>query len=292
MSGRRSLRPAAPQARFPPIGARPRVALPRRLGGSAPGPGGRSAANDPYSRLVALLKLLLPAIGLALLLLVAAWPRLAALFQSVGTGLAAIDLREARELKMVNPRYAGSDRQNRPYVLTAAIGRQMPDRTDLLSLERPRADMTTRRGTVTVTAATGIYQAQAKLLDLFRRVSIVRTDGTRFSTESAHVDFTGNTAEGHDPVKGRGSWGRVAAQGFRILDKGDRVIFTGRSDLALRGVAPRAHPAAPTALPPVVATQAAAIEAAAVDSVALAQRRPVAAPRRPAPVRKVGRHAG
>jgi lipopolysaccharide export system protein LptC len=264
----------------------------RRAAFRGAGRGARRAGADRHSRRVARLKMLLPAFGLGLLLLVAAWPRLAALFENVGAGFAGIDLREARELRMVNPRYAGIDRQNRPYVLTAAVGRQMPDRTDLLSLTRPRAEMTARHGVVTVTAATGIYQAQAKLLDLFRRVSIVRTDGTRFSTESAHVDFTGNTAEGHDPVKGRGSWGRVAAQGFRILDKGDRVIFTGRSDLALRGVAPRAHPAAPTALPPVVATQAAAIEAAAVDSVALAQRRPVAAPRRPAPVRKVGRHAG
>jgi lipopolysaccharide export system protein LptC len=253
------------------------------------GPAERRAGGDPHSRRVALLKLLLPALGLGLLLLVAAWPRLAALFDNVGAGFAAIDLREARELKMVNPRYAGIDRQNRPYVLTAAVGRQMPDRTDLLSLTRPRAEMTARHGAVTVTAATGIYQAQAKLLDLFRRVAIVRTDGTRFATDSAHVDFTDNTAEGHDPVKGHGSWGRVAAQGFRILDKGNRVIFTGHADLVLRGAAPRAHPAAPPALPPAVATQAAAIEAA---SVALVERRPVAAPHRPAPARKSARRAG
>ncbi|HZU89057.1 MAG TPA: LPS export ABC transporter periplasmic protein LptC [Stellaceae bacterium] len=265
MNGWRSLHPAAPQARVPPLGARSRVALPHRGG-------------DPYSRLVALLKRLLPAIGLTLLLLVAAWPRLAMLFQSVSVGFAAIDLREARELKMINPRYAGSDRQNRPYVLTAAIGRQMPDRTDLLSLERPRADMTTRHGIVVVTAATGIYQAQTKLLDLFRRVWIVRQDGTHFSTESAHVDFSDNSAEGHNPIRGSGPWGAVAAQGFRILDKGARVIFTGHADLVLKGAAPRPKPAAPPSLPPAVAARAAEIEAAAARSAAPG-RRPAAAPR-------------
>ena len=31
---------------------------------------------------------------------------------------------------MVNPRYAGTDRSNRPFVVTAAIGRQVPDRDD------------------------------------------------------------------------------------------------------------------------------------------------------------------
>ena len=39
---------------------------------------------------------------------------------------------------MVNPRYAGIDRLNRPYVVTAAVGRQMPDRNDLMSLEQPQ----------------------------------------------------------------------------------------------------------------------------------------------------------
>lgn len=253
----------------------------------------RRAGGDPYSRRVARLKLLLPAVGLALLLLVAGWPRLAALFESVRVGLTAIDLREARELKMVDPHYAGLDRQNRPYVLTAAIARQVPDRTDLVSLTRPHAAMTLRRGAVVVTAATGIYQSQARLLDLFREVVITRGDGTRFLTDDAHVDFTDNSAEGHDPVSGRGPWGTVRAQGFRILDKGMRVIFTGRSDLVLKGAAARLRPAPPPALPPAVAARAAAVAAAALIPAAPARRRPPAAHHRPArPARKAGPHAG
>jgi lipopolysaccharide export system protein LptC len=290
MSAWRSMPPATPRVPLPIAGPRAHLWMPRRRAAfRGAGRGDRRTGGDSHSRRVARLKLLLPALGLGLLLLVAAWPRLAALFANVGAGFAAIDLREARELKMVDPRYAGIDRQNRPYVLKAAVGRQMPDRTDLLSLTRPRAEMTARHGILTVTAATGIYQAQARLLDLFERVSIARPDGTRFSSDSAHVDFTDNTAEGHDPVEGHGSWGRIAAQGFRILDKGDRVIFTGRSHLVLRGAAPRAHPAAPPALPPAVARHAAAIEAAAV---ALDGRRPAAPPHRPMPARKVGRRAG
>ncbi len=35
---------------------------------------------------------------------------------------------------MVNPRYAGADRTGRPFVVTAASGRQVPDRQDLMSL--------------------------------------------------------------------------------------------------------------------------------------------------------------
>ena len=287
MSGLRQMRPAPVQARVRfagPRGPSPRSpgVMPRRV---------RRTGGDPYSRRVARLKLLLPATGLALLLLVAAWPRLAVLFESVRVGFAAIDLREARELKMVDPRYAGIDRQDRPYVLTAAIGRQVPDRTDLVSLAGPRARMAMRHGTVVVTAASGIYQSQAKLLDLFQRVSIVRQDGTRFLTDGAHVDFSDNSARGHDPVWGRGPWGAVKAQGFRILDKGTRVIFTGRAELILRGAAARSRPAPPPTLPPAIAARAAAIEAAALTSAAPVRHRPIAAKRRPArPVHKARRH--
>jgi lipopolysaccharide export system protein LptC len=223
-----------------------------------------AGASDRYSRRVALLKRMLPALGLALLVLVALWPQLGPLLESVGLGLPVIDLREARELRMLNPRYAGVDRFNRPYVVTAAIGRQVPNRDDLMSLEAPKAELVLRHGaSVVVTAATAIYQSQAQLLDLFENVNLVHENGTRFVTQSAHVDVSASTAEGHDPVVGHGPSGDLAAQGFRILDKGDTVIFTGDSHLLLKGTKPTASPATPAALPPEVEAAAAQIAAAA-----------------------------
>src|SRR5947209_5124004 len=120
-----------------------------------------AALEDPHSRRVALLKRVLPAIGLALLLLIAMWPRLAPIWERMRFAFPAIDLREARELRMVNPRYAGTDRLGRPYVVTAAVGHQVPDRQDLMSLERARAEMKSHSGAdIVVTGDTGIYQSQ------------------------------------------------------------------------------------------------------------------------------------
>jgi lipopolysaccharide export system protein LptC len=210
-----------------------------------------------------------------LLLLVAVWPRLGPLLESVRLSFPAIDLREARELRMVNPRYAGTDRFNRPYVVTSAVGRQVPSRDDLMSLERPRAEMIMRRGaSVVVTAATAMYQSQAQLLDLFDDVNVLHENGTRFLTQRAHADLPSSTAEGHDPVSGHGPSGDITAQGFRILDKGDRIIFTGRSNLLLKGTKPNANPASPPALPAEVLETAARIEAAASTSPAVAPEEP------------------
>jgi len=239
-----------------------------------------TALGNRHSRRVALLKRVLPAIGLALLLLIAVWPRLAPLWERMRLIFPAIDLREARELRMINPRYSGTDRVGRPFVVTAAVGRQVPDRQDLVSLEMPQGNLKTHRGAdIVVTAATGIYQSQVQLLDLFGQVTLVHQDGTRFVTDSARVDVGNNTAEGSDPITGAGPSGDVKADGFRILDKGDTIIFTGKSDMLLKGAKPGTEKSAPAALPaPIAATAARAAVEAKPALAAAAARRPAIAP--------------
>ena len=72
------------------------------------------------------LKHVLPVIGGMMLVVIALWPRLGLLLENVALGFPVVDLREARELRMLNPRYAGIDRFNRPFVVTSAVGRQCP----------------------------------------------------------------------------------------------------------------------------------------------------------------------
>jgi lipopolysaccharide export system protein LptC len=220
-----------------------------------------AGVENPYSRRVALLKRTLPTIGILLLLLIALWPRLTPLWERIR--FPAIDLREARELRMLNPRYAGTDRLGRPYVVTAAVGHQVPDRQDLMSLERARADVKSHSGAdIVVTADTAVYQSQAQLLDLFGNVTMTHENGTRFVTNTARLDIAHNAAQGDDPVEGRGPSGDIKSQGFRIYDKGDTVIFTGRSAAILKGAKmTAANSAKPPMVPPPVAATAARVEA-------------------------------
>jgi lipopolysaccharide export system protein LptC len=243
---------------------------PPLIGDTRVAPDPRSGLGaDRYSRAVALLKRVLPAIGATLLLLVAMWPRIAPLIESVRLAMSAIDLREARELKMINPRYAGTDRLNRPYVITAAVGRQVPNRSDLMSLEDPKAVMIAHSGAkVVLTAATGIYQSQPQLLDLFEDVTLTHQNGTRFVTRRAHANLANNTAEGNDPVEGHGPSGDIWGQGFRVFDKGDTIIFTGQSHAILKSTKPTKAASAPAEPPAGIIKTAAAIEAAATATAA------------------------
>jgi lipopolysaccharide export system protein LptC len=242
-----------------------------------------SLPGNRYSRRVALLKVMLPAIGLSLLLLVFAWPRLAPLFDRLR--FAAIDLREARELRMLNPRYAGTDRDGHPFVVTAAVGRQVPQRDDVMALDRPQANLKSHSGAdIIVTADSGVYQTQTQFLDAFGNVTMTHENGTKITTATARLDAANNAAEGHDRVEGHGPSGDIVAQGFRVIDRGAIVIFTGQSNLLLKGTKVDQPPAAaPAAVPPPIAQAAAQLEKAETNAAPATH---------PAPARPTARPVG
>jgi lipopolysaccharide export system protein LptC len=194
-----------------------------------------------YSRFVYLTKLVLPAAACALLLLVAAWPRLEAVFETVHFDMPRIDLSEARDLHMAKARYTGIDRQERPFTITADVARQnAADGTsagagNLITLDRPKGDLTTVGGNwLELSGSTGLYQPQPQLLDLFGEVALYQDKGNEFHSTTAHVDMADGTAMGDDPVTGQGPFGNVTAEGFRILQRGDTIIFTGHAKLELQ----------------------------------------------------------
>ena len=194
----------------------------------------RPSVNRGYSRFVNLAKRILPAIALVLLLLVAAWPRLQDAIERVHFAPPQLDLREAQDVRMVQARYSGLDREHRPFVITANVARQNPGANDIVALERPKGDMTTASGAaIQVTARTGIYQPQTQLLDLFGDVRLLQDKGNEFRTGSAHIDMANGTADGHEPIEGEGPFGHASGQGFRVLERGDVIIFTGQSHLEL-----------------------------------------------------------
>jgi len=195
-----------------------------------------------YSRFVAWMKVALPAAAMALLLLVVVWPRIQSAVEHISK-LPRIDFSQARDLRMVNLHYAGKDRHNRPFTVTAEGARQRPEVDDLVELEGPKADLTTESDTwFALTAYSGLYRPQSQLLDLFGSVEVFQDKGNEFTTDSAHVDMAKGSAEGDDPIEGHGTFGSIKAEGFRIENQGDVIIFKGRTQLLLEQHGAREEP--------------------------------------------------
>jgi lipopolysaccharide export system protein LptC len=196
--------------------------------------GARTATGDQYSRFVAAMKRALPAIAVALLLLVALWPRVELSLRPMAD-LPRLDPRQARDLRMLDARYTGIDRRNRPFVLTADAAQQMSaDVNDLVGLEGPKGDLSPEgAGWSEVSAYAGTYQPKTQILDLFGNVAIFSERGDEFHTDVARMDLANNTSEGHEPVTGQGPFGHIEAEGFRTLDRGDTIFFTGHAHVEL-----------------------------------------------------------
>lgn len=210
----------------------------RARGGTAPtrppGQPPRLSGRSGYSMFVGLMKVLLPATAAGLILLVVAWPQLSLEGDRFRLGVSGLLPGQAETLSMLNARYESVDHKDRPYTITADMASQSERDENLIELQLPKADITLKDGTwLALTAKSGRYHREDEMLDLSGAVSLYHDKGFEMRTESARVDLERGTAEGNQPVQGHGAAGTIRAQGFRVFDRGARIVFTGKSHMVL-----------------------------------------------------------
>ena len=138
---------------------------------------------------------------------------------------------------MTDPHFMGTDSRNRPFTVTAE--RAVQDLTDdqLILLAQPKADMTLEDGAwVALQAKQGSYRRDAETLQLAGGVDLFHDQGYEIHTPSAAIDLNSGTAEGHEPVAAQGPFGELTAEGFRVVEQGAVVEFTGKSRLLLDSI--------------------------------------------------------
>jgi lipopolysaccharide export system protein LptC len=194
----------------------------------------RFSGRNRYSLFVGWMKLLLPALAAALVLLVVAWPQLLPMGRHGVSGLAKLGLDQADSLTMIKPHFEGMDKNDRPFTITADRASQASGDSEMIALEAPQADMTLEDGAwLALTAETGSYARERRLLELEGRVNLFHDKGFELATERALIDLAAGVARGDRPVSGQGPLGMVDAEGFEVHDRGRRILFTGESRLVL-----------------------------------------------------------
>lgn len=221
----------------------PLAAAPRPQASRLPPPSRRrnppSAGQLARRRIaIAVAKRLLPAAALALLASIALWPEFENAAERGRVAFRRLGEVRPDALHIVAPRYQGVDEQNRPYTVSAQSAAQSGSE-DIVQLRAPRADLLlTDGGWVYVEARQGRYDKPSNHLDLAGEVTIHHDDGTQFVTERAAIDITGGNAAGDRAVAAQGPFGTLTAEGFRLHDRGQVVVFTGRARAVLEGSTP------------------------------------------------------
>jgi len=191
--------------------------------------------NDSYTSFVSAMKVALPLLALVLVGVVLMLPQLDSAEKKVRAGIRQqIKAQDLENLYMVNARYIGSDEKNRAYTLTANSARQVSTDSDLVALEAPKADVATGNGHwVAMRASAGAFYRKAQTLVLFGDVNIFHDEGYTVRTDEIEMNLKSGTAKGSKPVVAHGPLGILRARGFKILDRGQTVLFTGKARLTI-----------------------------------------------------------
>lgn len=138
------------------------------------------------------------------------------------------------EVTVNDVKYDGKDDKGRPFSITANSASHADGDDRHIALKKPLADITMASGAyVALTANDGMLDRDADIVTLNGDVTLFHDNGLSFQTDSATIDLKGKTAEGNDVVEGQNGDGELVSQGFRVLDDGDTIVFTGKAYLKI-----------------------------------------------------------
>jgi lipopolysaccharide export system protein LptC len=193
----------------------------------------RRSRFDGYSRLLGFAKIVLPGVGLGILAVALLWQDLMPQAASK-RAVPQLGLEQLRQHEMSAPKFVGTDDKNRPYQVEARSARLAHAKSDTVILDLPKASITLESGNwVAVTSRGGEYNQRTKIITLNGDVHVFHDANYTFKTEQATFDTAKNQAWGDRPVFATGPKGTIESKGFRIEDKGQTIVFTGKTKVLL-----------------------------------------------------------
>jgi lipopolysaccharide export system protein LptC len=180
-------------------------------------------------------KWFMPLAGVGLLLAIAVWPELDRMEDRARVSFRRVIQAQPDAVRLVEPRYQGLDEENRPFTVTATVATQT-ENPDIVDLDRPRADVLLTDGSwVLLESDQGRFDKARHRLDLSGDVTLWQDGGNLLVTAAAEVQLQEGAASGDAPVAAQGPFGTLVSEGFRLTERGQVVVFTGRARAVLEG---------------------------------------------------------
>lgn len=198
-----------------------------------------SAARE--SRRVRRLRVLLPAAGLVLALVVAGTTVLSRIAISLAIG----DLKiTAAGLAMDAPHLSGSDGKGRTYAVSAEGATQDLRDTRVIRLAGIKATVTQPDGSsARISADSGVYDSAAQSVVLSENIRLDNSDGSGGRLERAEIDLDTGTLRSDSPVAFSSSFGDINAEKMGVAKSPGTVTFSGGVRMTIDPTARKGNPA-------------------------------------------------
>lgn len=187
--------------------------------------------NAHYSKFIRALRLTLPVIAL-LLVAIVFWASQSQDFTPTPRDEVLSEPQGQTEL--LNPRFESADKDKQPFTITAKKATQDQADPDLVYLEKPVSDMTSKDGHwIAIEADKGLYKQEARTLKLMGGMRLFHDQGYEMVADEADIDMLKQTAITKGAVEGRGPMGTIKAQKLRADGTTGTMIFEGPAKLVL-----------------------------------------------------------
>ncbi len=138
------------------------------------------------------------------------------------------------KITMEQPRLSGFTRDGRAYEVTAVAAAQDVTKPDIVELHNIRAKVQLQdKGTIQLTATTGIYDTKAETLKLEQDILLTSSAGYECRLSEALIDTRKGNVVSQHPVEVKMLQGTLNANGLEVTDSGDMVRFGGGVDMVL-----------------------------------------------------------
>ena len=184
-----------------------------------------------HTRLVRVLRVLLPLIMVGVIVL------LASLVVAHAIKRQAAAHRDATTpIRMVNPHFFGRDNQGRAYTFSARQAARDERSFQRVLLQYPSVtlDVDGARPS-TLTADTGVYREYSRILFLKGHVRADDAKTASFATDQAVVNTRTGVVNGAGALSSQTRMGTLNSRNFDAYDKGDRMVFKGGVHARLNG---------------------------------------------------------
>lgn len=174
------------------------------------------------SRLIRRLRILLPALIVAILLSL-----LGFVLHTTFLGRDAAPQEADAPIELVNPRFVGKDDKGRAFVITAASAVRDENDYQRVLLQAPALILDAEGVNPTrVTSKTGVFSEDRGMLNLDGGVKMGGGD-VAFETPSSIFNTATGELEGQGEIAGASSLGEITAKSYGVYDKGERLVFKG-----------------------------------------------------------------
>ena len=143
-----------------------------------------------------------------------------------------IDFQAARQV-LRKPTFIGIDKKNQPFKVMANKATRLKNEPNIFNLEKPTGEINTGKEKFFLSGDIGVFYKNVEQLEVKGNVKFNNGDAMTFTTSEMYFDFKKEILSGNKRVNGKRNNSIIVSEGFKILNNGEQIFFTGKTKLKL-----------------------------------------------------------